>query len=157
LCFQKSAWLLKYVKPAKASTDVPDRLPEFISQRRRWLNGSLFAALYSLAHCGRLLTSGQPFLRKVMLIFQTLFSLVQMVFSLTAIANFFMALYFLFQSATSDPNSDPFGGQGEALLQVVLNVLLGVIVVVIIRKSDQAETRPTRVQVSRLSSVRSSC
>jgi len=30
---------LKYVKSAKASTDVPTSVPEFISQRRRWLNG----------------------------------------------------------------------------------------------------------------------
>ena len=32
-------WRLKYVKSAKAGTDVPDNVPEFISQRRRWLNG----------------------------------------------------------------------------------------------------------------------
>ena len=48
LCFEivakkKEAWTLRYVKEAKASTDVPDTVPEFISQRRRWLNGSLFS------------------------------------------------------------------------------------------------------------------
>ena len=32
-------WRLQYVKSAKAGTDVPNRVPEFISQRRRWLNG----------------------------------------------------------------------------------------------------------------------
>ncbi|KAJ3071793.1 Chitin synthase, class 2, partial [Quaeritorhiza haematococci] len=48
LCFElvtkeNQAWVLRYVKAAKAETDVPDGVPEFISQRRRWLNGSFFA------------------------------------------------------------------------------------------------------------------
>lgn len=131
---QKAAWLLKYVKAATASTDVPDRLPEFISQRRRWLNGSLFASMFSLWHFGRLWTSGQPFLRKLLLTFQTVYNLVLVLFSLTSIANFYLSLYMLAKSATSDPATDPFGGQGEAILQVVLNVLLGVIVITLIRE-----------------------
>ncbi len=52
LCFElvtkeREGWLLRYVKSAKAYTDVPDKVPEFISQRRRWLNGSLFASYYA--------------------------------------------------------------------------------------------------------------
>ncbi|KAJ3208468.1 Chitin synthase, class 2, partial [Dinochytrium kinnereticum] len=56
LCFElvtkiKEAWVLRYVKAAKAETDVPSSVPEFISQRRRWLNGSFFAGIHSLSHC----------------------------------------------------------------------------------------------------------
>jgi chitin synthase len=45
LCFELAAkrnesWVLRYVKSARGVTDVPDNMPEFISQRRRWLNGS---------------------------------------------------------------------------------------------------------------------
>ena len=29
------SWVLKYVKSAQGETDVPDRVPEWISQRRR--------------------------------------------------------------------------------------------------------------------------
>ncbi|KAA8570687.1 hypothetical protein EYC84_000085 [Monilinia fructicola] len=43
-------WVLKYVKGCTGETDVPDTVPEFVSQRRRWLNGAFFAAVYSLAH-----------------------------------------------------------------------------------------------------------
>lgn len=44
--------LLHYVKSARAITDVPDAVPELISQRRRWLNGSFFAAIHSIVHFG---------------------------------------------------------------------------------------------------------
>ncbi len=39
-------WVLKYVKEATGETDVPEEIPEFISQRRRWLNGAMFADLW---------------------------------------------------------------------------------------------------------------
>ncbi|EEQ29733.1 chitin synthase 2 [Microsporum canis CBS 113480] len=41
---REEQWLLKFVKSAVGETDVPDTVPEFISQRRRWLNGAFFAA-----------------------------------------------------------------------------------------------------------------
>ncbi len=49
---RNSNWLLHYVKSARAVTDVPDRVPELIKQRRRWLNGSFFAAIHSIVHFG---------------------------------------------------------------------------------------------------------
>ncbi|KAG2159198.1 chitin synthase-domain-containing protein [Suillus bovinus] len=53
---------LRYVKSAKAATDVPTTVPEFISQRRQWLNGSLFASFHSTIFFYRIWTSGQnPF------------------------------------------------------------------------------------------------
>ncbi|CEP16602.1 hypothetical protein [Parasitella parasitica] len=62
LCFELIAkkhqkWVLKYVQTAFGETDCPDQLPEFISQRRRWLNGSFFAAVYSQWHFSRIWTS----------------------------------------------------------------------------------------------------
>ena len=48
LCLPDSAWVLHYVKSAQAVTDVPDAVPELISQRRRWLNGSFFAGIHSI-------------------------------------------------------------------------------------------------------------
>lgn len=58
LCFELVAkagekWTLGYVKPSKAETDVPEAAAELIGQRRRWLNGSFAAGVYSLWHFGR--------------------------------------------------------------------------------------------------------
>ncbi|KAG8685801.1 Chitin synthase, class 2, partial [Ceratobasidium sp. 394] len=90
LCFEivtkkNEAWTLKYVKSAKASTDVPTTLAEFISQRRRWLNGSFFAALHATTFQFRIWTSGQSFLRKIVLQFEFWYNAVQMLFAWTSL------------------------------------------------------------------------
>ncbi|KAK0567387.1 Chitin synthase, class 2 [Tilletia horrida] len=137
LCFEITAksgeaWILKYVKSAKATTDVPDKVPEFISQRRRWLNGSLFAGIHATLHWYRIWTSGHNFFRKLWLTVQVLYNIIQLVFTFTAIANFFLAFFFLVSSATSDPEHDPFGGQGDAILEVMQNVYIALVVVCIV-------------------------
>ena len=68
---------LKYVKSAKAATDVPVTVAEFISQRRRWLNGSFFAALHATIFFFRIWSSGQGFLRKIALQFEFIYNAIQ--------------------------------------------------------------------------------
>jgi chitin synthase len=68
LCFELVAkagfkWHLTYVMAAEAEIDVPERAVEFISQRRRWLNGSFAAGLYSMMHFGRIYKSGHGIIR----------------------------------------------------------------------------------------------
>lgn len=137
LCFElvvksREPWILKYVKSAKATTDVPDGVAELIAQRRRWLNGSLFATMFALIHFARIWTSGQSFLRKCALQLQVIYNLVQLAFTWTSLANWYLASYFLMQSATSDPTHDPFAGQGKAVLDIVLNVYIALVVVVVV-------------------------
>lgn len=62
-----SAWLLHYQRSAYAVTDVPDRVPDLIAQRRRWNNGSLYAGLHSMVHFGKLYRSDHSFFRKAIL------------------------------------------------------------------------------------------
>ena len=73
--------VLRYVKSAIGETDVPESLPEFIGQRRRWLNGSFFAATYSIAHTGRILRSGHSVGRKLVLLIETLYNIINLTFS----------------------------------------------------------------------------
>jgi len=96
---KQAKWRLQYVKSAKAGTDVPSTVPEFISQRRRWLNGwvptfassrrepwrngkgvgaddrSIFAAVYAMVCFWRIWTSGHGFMRKIMLNLITIYSM----------------------------------------------------------------------------------
>ncbi|KAF9527275.1 glycosyltransferase family 2 protein [Crepidotus variabilis] len=108
LCFELVAkancnWVLKYVKGAVGETDVPDALPEFISQRRRWLNGSFFAATYAIAHTSQILRSGHSFPRKFMLMVETVYNVINLVFSWFAIGNFYL-FFIVLTSSLEDPS-----------------------------------------------------
>lgn len=78
---------LKYVKSAIGETDVPEAIPEFISQRRRWLNGSFFAAMYAIAHVGQILRSGHTTGRKFALFTETIYNLINLIASWFAIVS----------------------------------------------------------------------
>lgn len=73
--------VLRYVRGAVGETDVPDALPEFIAQRRRWLNGSFFAATYAIAHTPQLWRSGHSFSRKFMLTIETIYNIMNLCFA----------------------------------------------------------------------------
>ncbi|KDR75062.1 hypothetical protein GALMADRAFT_70113 [Galerina marginata CBS 339.88] len=129
LCFEliakaNSSWILKYVKGAVGETDVPDALPEFISQRRRWLNGSFFAATYAIAHVGQILRSGHSFARKVTFMIETVYNIVNLTFAWFSIGNFF--LFFVVLTTSLEDKS--FGLTGiqyfNTLAQYIMSSLI---------------------------------
>jgi len=139
LCFEivtkrREAWVLRYVKSAKASTDVPTSVPEFISQRRRWLNGSLFAAIHATVFTHRIWTSGHNFLRKIVLQVEFIYNAVQLLFTWTALANFYLAFFFLVSSATASPKTDAFNflsqGAGPDVFEIILKLYIAVLFVI---------------------------
>lgn len=86
LCFElvakrKAAWVLQYVKSSNAETDVPDTMAELILQRRRWLNGSFFAAVYALVHMFDIWRSNHSLMRKLMFHVEFFYQTVSMIFS----------------------------------------------------------------------------
>lgn len=90
-------WVLKYVKSATGETDVPgrsiiclsetidlhlsDATPEFISQRRRWLNGAFFAAVYSLVHFKQVWHTDHTLWRKILLHIEFVYQFVSLAFT----------------------------------------------------------------------------
>lgn len=92
LCFElvakrKAAWVLQYVKSSSAETDVPDTMSELILQRRRWLNGSFFAAVYALVHAFDIWRSNHSFVRKIMFHIEFFYQTISMIFSWFAIVS----------------------------------------------------------------------
>lgn len=113
-------WVLKYVKLAKGETDVPESLPEFISQRRRWLNGALFAALYSQIHFRQVWATDHSFVRKFFLHVEFIYQFVQLLFSFFSLGNFYLAFYFL---AGSLANTNAIPNNGGYWIFTILNYL----------------------------------
>ncbi|KAJ3139081.1 Chitin synthase, class 2 [Physocladia obscura] len=104
LCFElvtkaNAKWVLRYVKAARAETDVPDTVAEFISQRRRWLNGSFFATLHALINWSLIFRSDHSIFRKIAFCLEFTYNFVSMVFNWTGIANFYLAFYFMMDSS----------------------------------------------------------
>ncbi|KAF5366968.1 hypothetical protein D9758_003909 [Tetrapyrgos nigripes] len=92
LCFElvakaNSNWVLKYVKGAVAETDVPEA----------------FQTVYAIAHVGQILQSGHSVMRKVVLMFETLYNVINLVFAWFSIGNF----YIFFVVLTSSLNYIP--------------------------------------------------
>lgn len=101
LCFELVAkrncsWILRYCRSASAETDVPEEVHDFVSQRRRWLNGSFFAAIYSIVHFHKLLgQSSHSFGRKVALTVEFIYQLISLLVSWFSLASFFLVFRIL--------------------------------------------------------------
>ncbi|RMY18639.1 hypothetical protein D0866_13107 [Hortaea werneckii] len=107
-------WVLKYVKNATGETDVPDAVPEFISQRRRWLNGAFFAAVYGLLHFKQVWMTDHTLGRKFLLHIEFIYQFIQLLFTFFSLGNFYLTFYFV-AGSLADDKIDPFGhnvGQG---------------------------------------------
>ncbi|KAF2753374.1 hypothetical protein EJ05DRAFT_445134 [Pseudovirgaria hyperparasitica] len=120
LCFELVSkrnchWILQYVKSATGETDVPTEMADFILQRRRWLNGSFFAAVYALAHALQIFRSGHSFLRKMMFLVEFFYQTVSMIFAWFAIGNFFLVFHIL----TNSLGDDAFLGTAGRILAVI--------------------------------------
>ena len=138
LCFEivtkpKNSWYLKYVKSAKAETDVPDAVPEFISQRRRWLNGSFFASVHALTHWYYIFRSGHNIFRKFWLTIEFIYNFINLMFSWMSLSSFYLTFYFMGTGKYSDNDAqDPFHGWGEWIFGALRGLYLMSIVMIVI-------------------------
>ncbi|KAJ0297384.1 hypothetical protein COL5a_003120 [Colletotrichum fioriniae] len=127
LCFElvtkrNCHWILQYVKSATGETDVPDTVTELVLQRRRWLNGSFFAAIYAIAHFYEFFRSDHSILRKLMFFIEFVFNTINMIFAWFAIGNFFL----VFKILTTSLGEDNLLGRTGEILGVVFTWLYGI-------------------------------
>ncbi|KAL1988570.1 hypothetical protein VTN96DRAFT_8965 [Rasamsonia emersonii] len=105
---REERWVLKFVKSAVGETDVPDSVPEFISQRRRWLNGAFFAAVYSIVNIRQIWETDHSLARKILLHIEFVYQFFQLIFTYFGLANFYLVFYFI-AGSLANPEHDPFG------------------------------------------------
>jgi len=58
-----------------------DTVPEFISQRRRWLNGAFFAAVYSIVNGKQIWKTDHTFARKILLQIESFYQILNLLFT----------------------------------------------------------------------------
>lgn len=108
LCFEVLAekghqWTLRYVKDSKAATDVPESLVDLIKQRRRWLNGSLFAMVYALANFPSFVNNSvHPRWRKAFVGLQFAFYGINIFLQWFLLATFYLMFEFAVQATLSN-------------------------------------------------------
>ncbi|KNB02387.1 chitin synthase [Fusarium oxysporum f. sp. lycopersici 4287] len=133
LCFELVAkagqkWHLSYIKAAKGETDVPEGAAEFISQRRRWLNGSFAATLYSLMHFGRMYKSGHNIIRMFFLHIQLIYTTLNTLFAWFSLGSYWLTTSVIMDlvgtpNATSGVHAWPFGDTGTPVVNALLQYL----------------------------------
>ncbi|KAF1957149.1 hypothetical protein CC80DRAFT_55204 [Byssothecium circinans] len=134
LCFELvakagSKWHLTYVKASKGETDVPEGAAEFIGQRRRWLNGSFAAGIYSLMHFGRMYKSGHNILRMFFLHIQMLYNVFQTLLAWFSLASFWLTTSVIMSLVgTPDPKDAqkkawPFGNKFTPIFNTVVQYI----------------------------------
>lgn len=136
LCFEVvakagSKWHLSYVMSSKAETDVPEGAAEFISQRRRWLNGSFAATIYSLMHFGRMYGSSHNILRMFFFHIQLCYNIFSTLMSWFMISSFWLTTSVI-MNLVGDPTDAqkkqgkrgwPFGDKATPILNTLLQYI----------------------------------
>ncbi|QKX54176.1 uncharacterized protein TRUGW13939_01260 [Talaromyces rugulosus] len=133
LCFELVAkagqkWTLTYVKTSKGETDVPEAPPEFLSQRRRWLNGSFAASLYSVMHFARIYGSGHSLVRLFFLHVQLIYNVCQLIMTWFSLASYWLTTSVIMDivgtpSATNKNKGWPFGNDATPIVNNVIKIL----------------------------------
>lgn len=133
LCFELvakagSKWHLTYVKASKGETDVPEGAAEFIGQRRRWLNGSFAASIYSLMHFGRMYKSGHNIIRMFFLHIQMLYNIGQQILTWFSLASYWLTTTVIMDlvgtpSSSNDESAFPFGNTATPIVNTILKYL----------------------------------
>ncbi|CAG8677007.1 12769_t:CDS:2, partial [Cetraspora pellucida] len=136
LCFELVAkrncsWLLHYVKSAYAETDVPDQVPELISQRRRWLNGSFFAGVYAICHTFAIWRSDHTMIRKIFLHIEMVYQAYTLFFSWFALGNFYLTFYILGNSLTDPLVIEGLWSKtaGDVIFQILRYIYLALLLI----------------------------
>jgi chitin synthase len=140
LCFELVAkasqkWHLSYIKAAKGETDVPEGTAEFLSQRRRWLNGSFAASLYSLMHFGRIYQSGHSIIRMFFLHIQLIYNILNLLFSWFSLASYWLTTTIIMElvghpQILSNYHGWPFGDAATPVVNAIMKYFYVVFILV---------------------------
>ena len=97
---EEKGFYLTYIPDAKAFTDAPESLVVLIKQRRRWMNGALFAAWRIIFNFMSMISadnnSRHPYYRRIGMFVYLIYFLGLQIFSLFIVGSFYVSIKFFF-------------------------------------------------------------
>ena len=123
-----TTYLLKFVHLAYAETDVPDKIFQLLSQRRRWINGSWFALIETFRNFGRIKESHHSRWRKFWIWVELVYFAATIFVSWVMVGSFYLFAELIFGGALSQTNFSAlkyFTG-----IELVMNFYLGILLVI---------------------------
>lgn len=120
-------YLLRFVHTAIAETDVPAKLFQLLSQRRRWINGSWFALIDTWRTFGRINNSDHTRWRKMWFSLQLSYFGLTILFSWVMVGSFYLFNELIFSTIFQGYNSS---GQIMTLSEFLLSLYIAMILLV---------------------------
>ena len=126
LCFELmarngTAYTLSYVPGAVAVTDVPLNCADLLKQRKRWLNGALFALFYVFMHANQFYSSGLSVFRKMTVTVEIIVLTILTVLNLTGPGIFYTIFRMVCLDVLNNRSDDI--GLGAGIAQQFANIL----------------------------------
>ena len=91
-------WVLKYIPGCKALTDPPENIMVLMKQRRRWINGSIFAAFYCIINFCKVTDSGHGVIRVITIYLFFAYYIAYFIFTIIMVGSFYAAIRVLLES-----------------------------------------------------------
>ena len=97
----------------------------------------MFASVHATFFWWRIWTSGQNFFRKIVLQIEFIYNAIQLIFTWTSLANFYLAFFFLVSSATDEAGEDDAfnflsKGAGKIVFEAFLKLYLGLLFIILV-------------------------
>ncbi|KAJ3381885.1 Chitin synthase, class 1 [Lobulomyces angularis] len=108
-CKKNERWYLRYIKEAKATTDAPETLGAFLNQRRRWLNGSMFAFFSGYFSMFQVFQSKHSFGRKLLFLTEMNYLMLDTLMTLIGPMNFYAVFILTLMNVHKYINLPTFG------------------------------------------------
>lgn len=150
----RSRWHTRLVSSAGGETDIPTSVVDFINQRRRWLNGSLSASIYSLRMAYRLYDSGHKYTQKAALLVQLAYNLLSFLLAWFSLAGYLLTTFVVNDITGNPPDKSqakgfPFGKATPIVNSIIQAIyLVTVAFQVIIALGGPAKTHRIQYAVS---------
>lgn len=98
---EKAGYYLTFIPDAKAFTDAPENLTILIKQRRRWMNGALFAAFRVVSNCQnmtRCRRTKHSVCRQIMMFIYMLYFITMQILTFFLLGSFFVSIKLFFKN-----------------------------------------------------------